>query len=174
MPSTRWVSMSATRSIPGEDLHDGITYEMFLERVTTTARCNILYDPSHFLLQQLDYLRFIDIYHPRIRIFTRRTPSSIRAAGGCLFRVPAVVIALAVSGRWAMGRWSSARSFPSCHSTNSTAGQCSNGSAASRTASKARRKAPCLSRRTLSRSPRAFDDFAASGVDQAANRGCWG
>jgi hypothetical protein len=45
---------------PGEDLHDGVTYEMFLERVGNHSRCNILYDPSHFLLQQLDYLEFID------------------------------------------------------------------------------------------------------------------
>ena len=32
-------------------------------------RCNINYDPSHFLLQQLDYLDFIDIYHERIKAF---------------------------------------------------------------------------------------------------------
>ncbi|HEX3347008.1 MAG TPA: sugar phosphate isomerase/epimerase [Acetobacteraceae bacterium] len=54
---------------PGEDLHDGVTFEMFLERVGNHPRCNILYDPSHFVLQQLDYLEFIDIYHPRIRMF---------------------------------------------------------------------------------------------------------
>jgi sugar phosphate isomerase/epimerase len=54
---------------PGEDLHDGITFEMFLERLDHHPRCNILYDPSHLLLQQLDYLGFIDAYHPRIRMF---------------------------------------------------------------------------------------------------------
>lgn len=54
---------------PGEDLHDGVTFEMFLERVHQHPRCNILYDPSHFVLQQLDYLQFIDIYHPRIKMF---------------------------------------------------------------------------------------------------------
>lgn len=54
---------------PGEDLHDGATFEMFLERVGTHPRCNILYDPSHFLLQQLDYLGYIDAYHQRIRMF---------------------------------------------------------------------------------------------------------
>jgi sugar phosphate isomerase/epimerase len=54
---------------PGEDLHDGVTFEMFLERVKGHKRCNILYDPSHFVLQQLDYLEFIDIYHERIRAF---------------------------------------------------------------------------------------------------------
>jgi sugar phosphate isomerase/epimerase len=54
---------------PGEDLHDGATFEMFLERVGGHPRCNILYDPSHFLLQQLDYLGYIDAYHQRIRMF---------------------------------------------------------------------------------------------------------
>jgi sugar phosphate isomerase/epimerase len=54
---------------PGEDLHDGITFEMFLERVNNHARCNILYDPSHFVLQALDYLEFIDIYQERIKMF---------------------------------------------------------------------------------------------------------
>jgi sugar phosphate isomerase/epimerase len=54
---------------PGEDLFDGVTFEMFLERVHNHPRCNINYDPSHFLLQQLDYLEFIDIYHERITSF---------------------------------------------------------------------------------------------------------
>ncbi len=54
---------------PGEDLYDGVTFEMFLERVHNHPRCNINYDPSHFLLQQLDYLEFIDIYHERITSF---------------------------------------------------------------------------------------------------------
>jgi sugar phosphate isomerase/epimerase len=54
---------------PGEDLHDGVTFEMFLERVGNHRRCNLLYDPSHFVLQQLDYLEFIDLYHERIKMF---------------------------------------------------------------------------------------------------------
>lgn len=54
---------------PGEDLHDGITFEMFLDRVNNHDRCNILYDPSHFIVQQLDYLEYIDLYHDRIRMF---------------------------------------------------------------------------------------------------------
>lgn len=54
---------------PGEDLHDGVTFEMFLERVNNHPRANILYDPSHFVLQQLNYLDFIDIYHERIKLF---------------------------------------------------------------------------------------------------------
>jgi sugar phosphate isomerase/epimerase len=54
---------------PGEDLHDGATFEMFLQRLGNHPRCNILFDPSHFVLQQLDYLEFIDLYHDRIKMF---------------------------------------------------------------------------------------------------------
>jgi sugar phosphate isomerase/epimerase len=54
---------------PGEDLHDGVTYEMFLERVNGHKRACLLYDPSHFVLQQLNYLDYIDYYHDRIKIF---------------------------------------------------------------------------------------------------------
>jgi len=54
---------------PGEDLHDGATFEMFLEAVDNHPRANILYDPSHFLLQQLDYMAFIERYHDRIKMF---------------------------------------------------------------------------------------------------------
>ena len=54
---------------PGEDLHDGASFERFLEAVNHHPRANILYDPSHFVLQQLDYLAFIDIYHDRIKAF---------------------------------------------------------------------------------------------------------
>ena len=54
---------------PGEDLHDGITFEMFLDAVNDHPRVNILYDPSHFVLQLLDYVEFIDIYHERIKMF---------------------------------------------------------------------------------------------------------
>ncbi|MDN2679011.1 sugar phosphate isomerase/epimerase [Janthinobacterium sp. SUN033] len=54
---------------PGEDLHDGVTFERFLAAVNDHPRASILYDPSHFVLQQLDYLAFIDIYHARIKAF---------------------------------------------------------------------------------------------------------
>lgn len=54
---------------PGEDLFDGLTYERFWEATGMHNRACILYDPSHFLLQQLDYLEFIDFYHDRIRAF---------------------------------------------------------------------------------------------------------
>jgi sugar phosphate isomerase/epimerase len=54
---------------PGEDLHDGVTFERFLAVVGDHPRANILYDPSHMILQQMDYVGFLDIYHDRIRAF---------------------------------------------------------------------------------------------------------
>jgi sugar phosphate isomerase/epimerase len=54
---------------PGEDLHDGVSYEMFLKEVNNHARACLLYDPSHFVLQCLDYLTYIDYYHERIKMF---------------------------------------------------------------------------------------------------------
>ena len=92
---------------PGEDLHDGVTFEMFLERVGNHPRANILYDPSHFVLQQLDYLDFIDIYHERIKMFHVKDAEfkPDRAAGG-LWRLsglggPGRPVPFA--GRWAGG-----------------------------------------------------------------------
>ncbi|MHA8053242.1 sugar phosphate isomerase/epimerase family protein [Aquirufa sp. Wall-65K1] len=54
---------------PGEDLHDGVSYEMFLEAVKGHKRANLLYDPSHFVLQAMDYKQYIDFYHERIKMF---------------------------------------------------------------------------------------------------------
>jgi sugar phosphate isomerase/epimerase len=54
---------------PGEDLHDGVTFERFLAAVDGHPRGNILYDPSHMVLQQLDYVAFLDLYHERVRAF---------------------------------------------------------------------------------------------------------
>lgn len=54
---------------PGEDLHDGDSYELFLEKVNNHSRACLLYDPSHFVLQALDYLDYIDFYHERIKMF---------------------------------------------------------------------------------------------------------
>jgi sugar phosphate isomerase/epimerase len=36
---------------PGEDLHDGATFERFLAAVDNHSRCRMLYDPSHLVLQ---------------------------------------------------------------------------------------------------------------------------
>ncbi|MFY0666206.1 MAG: sugar phosphate isomerase/epimerase [Natronospirillum sp.] len=54
---------------PGEDLHDGATFERFLKAVDHHPRCCILFDPSHFVLQQLDYLGFLDHFRDRIKMF---------------------------------------------------------------------------------------------------------
>ena len=54
---------------PGEDVFDGTTFDRFLTALDNHSRCKITYDPSHFLLQQMDYLGFIDVYHDRISAF---------------------------------------------------------------------------------------------------------
>ena len=76
---------------PGEDIFDGATFEMFLARLGNHPRCNINYDPSHFLLQQLDYLAFIDIYAARIKAFHVKDAefNRVRPAGR-LFGLPAL------------------------------------------------------------------------------------
>ena len=54
---------------PGEDLHDGVTFERFLKATNNHSRAKILYDPSHFVLQHLNYLDYIDIYHEKLKMF---------------------------------------------------------------------------------------------------------
>ena len=115
---------------PGEDLFDGTTFEMFLERVKNHPRCCINYDPSHFLLQQLDYLEFIDIYHERITSLHIKTPSSGPTAARASTAVTrAGWTGPAGSARWATARSTSAPSSPSSPPTTIRAGQCWSGSA---------------------------------------------
>ncbi len=54
---------------PGEDLHDGVTFERFREATGNHPRANILYDPSHFVLQCLDYIGYISVYAEFIKAF---------------------------------------------------------------------------------------------------------
>jgi sugar phosphate isomerase/epimerase len=54
---------------PSEDLHDGVTFERFLAATGNHPRVHILYDPSHFVLQQLDYLGYLDVYKEHIKAF---------------------------------------------------------------------------------------------------------
>ncbi len=54
---------------PGEDLHDGVTFERFLAATNNHPRVHILYDPSHFILQCLDYIGYIDCYKDHIKAF---------------------------------------------------------------------------------------------------------
>ncbi|MEO6131742.1 MAG: sugar phosphate isomerase/epimerase [Saprospiraceae bacterium] len=54
---------------PGEDLHDGASFDRFLDECHEHESICLNYDPSHFVIQQMDYLQFIDLYEDRIRMF---------------------------------------------------------------------------------------------------------
>ena len=54
---------------PGSDLHDGATFERFLGVTGEPPSAAITYDPSHMLLQNMDYLEFIRLYHDKITCF---------------------------------------------------------------------------------------------------------
>jgi sugar phosphate isomerase/epimerase len=157
---------------PGEDLHDGISFEMFLERVGGHKRCNILFDPSHFVLQQLDYLEFIDLYHDRIKMFHVKDaefrPSGRQGVYGGYqswiaragrfrslgdgqvdFRGIFSKLAQYDFEGWAVLEWE-------CCLKNSEQG--------------AREGAPFIAQHIIQTAERAFDDFAKSGADLEANR----
>jgi sugar phosphate isomerase/epimerase len=157
---------------PGEDLHDGVTFEMFLERVHNHRRCNILYDPSHFVLQQLDYLEYLDIYAERIRMFHVKdaefNPTGRQGVYGGFqgwvqragrFRSPGdgqvdfggVFSRLTANGYpgWAVVEWECALKHPE---------------------DGAREGAEFVRQHIIRVTEKAFDDFAGSGADDAANR----
>ena len=157
---------------PGEDLHDGVTFEMFLARVGNHPRANILYDPSHFVLQQLDYLQFIDIYHERIKCFHVKDaefrpngrmgvyggyqswvdrPGRFRSLGDGQVDFGAIFSKLAAHdyAGWAVLEWECALKHPQ------------DGAAEG---------APFISQHIIRVTDHAFDDFAASGADRDLNR----
>ena len=157
---------------PGEDLHDGVTYELFLEQVGHHPRACLLYDPSHFVLQCLDYLEYIDIYHERIRAFHVKdaefNPSGRQGVYGGYqswlnragrFRSPgdgqvnfkAIFSKLAQYDYpgWAVLEWE-------CALKNAEDG--------------AREGAPFINNHIIRVTDRAFDDFAGSGADDATNK----
>jgi sugar phosphate isomerase/epimerase len=157
---------------PGEDLHDGVTFEMFLERVGGHRRCNILFDPSHFLLQRLDYLAYLDLYHSRIKVFHVKdaefNPTGrqgvyggfqswadragrFRSLGDGQVDFTGIFSKLTQYDfeGWAVLEWE-------CCIKSSEQG--------------AAEGAPFIARHIIQAAGRAFDDFAGSGVDQAANR----
>ena len=161
---------------PGEDLHDGVTFERFLDAVDGHERAHILYDPSHFVLQQLDYLQFIDIYHPRIRMFHVKDaefrpngragvygsyagwvdrPGRFRSLGDGQIDFRAIFSKLAQHDfpGWAVLEWECALKHPE---------------------DGAREGARFIREHIIRVTDRAFDDFASSGVDAAANRGLLG
>ncbi len=157
---------------PGEDLHDGVTFERFLDATGNHARANILYDPSHFVLQAMDYLDFIDIYHERIRAFhvkdaefnpTGRSgvyggyqswvdrPGRFRSLGDGHVDFGAVFSKLTQYDfdGWAVLEWECALKHPE---------------------DGAREGVAFIENHIIRVTERAFDDFAKSGVDDAANR----
>jgi sugar phosphate isomerase/epimerase len=157
---------------PGEDLHDGVTFEMFLDRVEQHERCNLLFDPSHFVLQQLDYLAFIDIYHSRIKMFHVKDaefrPTGRQGVYGGYqnwidragrfrslgdgqvdFRGIFSKLSQYDFDGWAVLEWE-------CCVKSSEQG--------------AKEGAPFIARHIIETAKGAFDDFAKSGADDAANR----
>lgn len=157
---------------PGEDLHDGVSYEMFLERVGHHARANMLYDPSHYVLQHLDYLDHIDIYHDRIRMFhvkdAELNPTGRQGVYGGYqpwvnragrFRSPgdgqvdfgSVFSRLTAHGfaGWAVVEWECCLKHPE---------------------DGAREGADFVRAHIIRVTEKAFDDFAGAGTDRAANR----
>ncbi|PWE30704.1 AP endonuclease [Pararhodobacter marinus] len=157
---------------PGEDLHDGVTFEMFLERVSNHARANMLYDPSHYVLQCLDYLDNIDIYADRIKMFHVKdaefNPTGRQGVYGGFqswvnragrFRSPGdgqvdfkqVFSKLTAAGfdGWAVVEWECCLKHPE---------------------DGAREGAAFVRDHIIRVTEKAFDDFADGGADDAANR----
>lgn len=157
---------------PGEDLHDGVTFERFLDSTKHHARANILYDPSHFVLQQMDYLSFIDIYHERIKAFHvkdaefrpsgrsgvyggylpwRERAGRFRSLGDGQIDFSQIFSKLTQYGfdGWAVLEWECCFKHPE---------------------DGAREGADFIRKHLIRTSDKAFDDFASSGDDPALNR----
>jgi sugar phosphate isomerase/epimerase len=157
---------------PGEDLFDGTTFEMFLDRVKGHARANMLYDPSHYVLQCLDYLDHIDIYKDRIKMFHVKdaefNPTGrqgvysgyapwvdragrFRSLGDGQVDFSAIFSKMAANdfGGWAVVEWECCLKHPE---------------------DGAREGAEFVKNHIIRVTEKAFDDFADGGTDQAANR----
>jgi len=157
---------------PGEDLHDGISYEMFLEKVNNHPRACLLYDPSHFVLQCLDYLSYIDHYHERIRMFHVKdaefNPSGkqgvyggyqnwidragrFRSLGDGQVDFSSIFSKLAAYDYkgWAVMEWECAIKHPEVGAAEG---------------------APFIKKHIIKVTDKAFDDFAGTGSDENFNR----
>jgi sugar phosphate isomerase/epimerase len=157
---------------PGEDIHDGLSFERFLDAVGGHKRACINYDPSHFLLQQLDYVAFIDIYHERIKAFHAKdaefNPTGrsgvyggyanwteragrFRSLGDGQVDFGAIFSKLAQYDYdgWAVLEWECCLKHPE---------------------DGAREGAEFIAAHIIRVTEKAFDDFAASGTDEAMNR----
>ena len=161
---------------PGEDLHDGASYEMFLERVGGHPRARMLYDPSHYVLQAMDYLDHLDVYRDRIALFHAKdaelNPTGrqgvyggyqpwvdragrFRSLGDGQVDFGAVFSKLAAMDfdGWAVVEWECALKHPE---------------------DGAREGAQFVRDHIIRVTPHAFDDFAGAGTDEAANRAMLG
>ena len=161
---------------PGEDLHDGVTFEMFLERVDGHDRAMMLYDPSHYVLQQLDYLDHLNIYGDRIGMFhvkdaefnptgrqgvyggyqpwidragRFRSPGDGQVDFGAIF---SKLTAIGFDG-WPVVEWECCLKHPE---------------------DGAREAAAFVRSHVIRVTEKAFDDFADGGTDDAANRAMLG
>ncbi|MCS7024538.1 MAG: sugar phosphate isomerase/epimerase [Bryobacteraceae bacterium] len=157
---------------PGEDLYDGATFERFLEATGHHRRVAINYDPSHFVLQCLDYVRFIDTYGPYIKAFHvkdaeyrpseragvyggylgwRERPGRFRSLGDGQVDFKQVFTRLTAVGysSWAVLEWE-------CCYKDSVQG--------------ATEGAPFIAQHLIDVPKKAFDDFAGAATDQARNR----
>ena len=157
---------------PAEDLHDGATFDRFLDIVDDHPRANILYDPSHMVLQQMDYLGFLDLYHERIRAFhvkdAEYRPSAIsgvyggyqdwidrpgrfRSLGDGQVDFGQIFSKLAQYDYpgWAVLEWECCIKHPEAGAAEG---------------------APFIRKHIIRVTERAFDDFAAAGTDTDANR----
>ncbi len=155
---------------PGEDLCDGASYERFLAEVRQHPRACLLYDPSHFVLQQLDYLDYIDLYHSRIKAFHVKDAEfrpngrqgvyggfeswvnragRFRSLGDGQVDFAAIFSKLTQYGYrgWAVLEWECCIKHPEQGAAEG---------------------APFIARHLIEVAERAFDDFAASGADAAA------
>ena len=145
---------------------------MFYERTDRHARCCMLFDPSHYVLQCLDYLEHIDIYHERIRMFhvkdAELNPNGrqgvyggyqswvdragrFRSTGDGQVDFKAIFSKLAAYDfpGWAVVEWECALKHPE---------------------DGAREGARFVRDHIIRVTEKAFDDFAGSGSDEAANR----
>lgn len=157
---------------PGEDVFDGATYEMFLDALSDHERARINYDPSHFLLQQMDYLAFIDLYHDRICAFHVKDAEfnpdgrqgvysgyqpwvnragRFRSLGDGQVDFPAIFSKLAQHGyvSWAVLEWECCLKSPEQGAAEG---------------------APFIARHIIDVTDKAFDDFAGAVTDKARNR----
>jgi sugar phosphate isomerase/epimerase len=157
---------------PGEDLHDGATFERFLSVVDDHPRANILYDPSHMVLQQMDYLAFLDLYHDRVRAFHVKDaefrtsgrsgvyggyqdwidrPGRFRSLGDGQVDFHSIFSKMAQYDYpgWAVLEWECCIKHPEAGAAEG---------------------APFIRDRIIRVTERAFDDFAGGGTDEARNR----